>query len=446
MTQDYKLSFVITPRGTVGNWGSIIHFTSDNNDYGIFGRRTPAIWFWPGGMGLHVRIGDANGDHNWGWESAAGCAVGKTSHVSLECRGKSVRLTIDSKSYSLTQPTYRYSGNVKVYGCDPWYDAANATVENVCLQLLGNSTKVDTRMVHKLDLRNPDVQSFHINTSAYLQNGQRVDTNFPNMPNFDACIAAAREKYPGKNIGVSYSDGNSWIARIPNSCWAVPMEPFQPGGCNAWAWGNRAAFVTNGEMSGTADVTRIQLAGGFGTNLNFSQLVAFDSKGRNVTIGRPTEGSGQWEPTSNSAKAVDGVHAPRNHPNIYHDSSSPKNITHWEVKLDGPTTISSVVIYNRADCCSDRLNRFNLHFFNAAGDLIYWKPNMETGTYQVIKTDTTTNRVAEVKGQHNTYCYSNRYRDLYNAFDAPNGPSNNWGALENHWNNHGRHEGRNDKC
>ena len=44
------------------------------------------------------------------------------------------------------------------------------------------------------------------------------------------------------------------------------------------------------------------------------------------------------------------------------------------------------------------------------------------------------------------YCYSNRYRDLYNAFDAPNGPANNAAALENHYKQHGQREGRNPKC
>ena len=44
------------------------------------------------------------------------------------------------------------------------------------------------------------------------------------------------------------------------------------------------------------------------------------------------------------------------------------------------------------------------------------------------------------------YCYSNRYRDIYNAFDAPNGPGNNGGASMNHWNIHGKREGRNPQC
>lgn len=71
---------------------------------------------------------------------------------------------------------------------------------------------------------------------------------------------------------------------------------------------------------------------------------------------------------------------------------------------------------------------------------------MGTALVNVLPTNTSTNRVAEVKGGENMYCYSNRYRDLYNAFDAPNGPSNNAAALGNHWNTHGKREGRNPKC
>jgi hypothetical protein len=224
------------------------------------------------------------------------------------------------------------------------------------------------------------------------------------------------------------------------------MEPFSQGS-NAWAWGWKSAFITNGEMPGTPGVTKIQIAGGWNnTNLNFSQLVAYDSRGNNVSIGRPTQGSGQWEPTSNSGKAVDGHHAPRAHPNEYHDSQSPKNVSHWEVKLDRPTTISAIIVYNRADCCQDRLSRFNMHMFNSANEIIYWKPYIGPDAVTILKTDSSTNRVKETRNNVNWYCYSNRYRDLYNAFDAPNGPSNNAHALANHYNIHGRKEGRNPQC
>jgi hypothetical protein len=87
-----------------------------------------------------------------------------------------------------------------------------------------------------------------------------------------------------------------------------------------------------------------------------------------------------------------------------------------------------------------------MHFFNSAGDMIYWKPSMETALVNVLPTNNSTNRLAEVKGQYNVFCYSNRYRDLYNAFDAPYGPANNAAALENHWNVSGKNEGRNPNC
>lgn len=449
MTQDYKLQFVITPRqiyrgGLSGNWANIIHFTANDTDCCSFGSRSPSIWFWPGELRLHVRIGAEN-EGNWGID-IPGCELNKESTFSLECKGTSVIVTLDGKVFSLTHPNSRYSGNVKVYGSNPWYDSAIADIKDVGLQLFGNSTTPDNRIVNKIEIRNADTQSFNINTSIPLQNGQRIDTNFPNMPNFDACISAAKARYPGKNIGVTYLDGTSWIARNPATCWAVPMEPFTAGS-NPWAWGWKSAFVTSGEMSGTPEVVRIQIAGGKNC-LNFSQLVAYDSKGNNVTIGRPTSGSGQWEPASNSAKAVDGNHAPRGHPNEYHSSAEAcgATVSHWEVTLAKPTTISAIVIYNRADCCQDRLASYNMHMFNSAGDLVYWKPRMDTGLVNILKTDNTTNQVSQVKGGANMYCYSNRYGDLYNAFDKPYGPGNNWGALQNHYNVFGKNEGRNPKC
>jgi len=447
MTQDYKMEFDITPSamGQAGAWRGIIHFTSDGGDASSFGSRTPAIWFWPDTLDLHVRIGDST-SLNWGFDKLAGCSIGKTSHVIIECAGINVRVTIDSNVYTLIQPTFRYSGNVKVLGIGPWFPPAQVTITNMCLKLNGNSTVADTRQVNKVEIRNPDTQSFNINTSIPLQGGRRVDANFPNMPTFDACIAAARARYPGENIGVTYLDGTSWIPKNPGTCWAVPMEPFSAGS-NPWAWGWKSAFVTSGDMSGIPSVNSIIIAGGIDC-LNFSQLVAYDSKGNNVTIGRKTYGSGQWEPASNSSKAVDGNHMPRGHPNEYHSSGEAcGRVSHWTVVLDKPTTISAVIVYNRADCCAERLAKFNLHMHNSAGDLLYWKPSIGTSQVNLIKTDATTNMVSQVKNKGLIpYCYSVRYPDLYNAFDAPYGPSSNSAGLINHWNVYGKKEGRNPNC
>ena len=55
---DYRLSFDITPTGTIGDYSSILHFTTDNNCCN-FGQCSPAIWFHQGTTRLYVAIGDS---------------------------------------------------------------------------------------------------------------------------------------------------------------------------------------------------------------------------------------------------------------------------------------------------------------------------------------------------------------------------------------------------
>jgi hypothetical protein len=79
--------------------------------------------------------------------------------------------------------------------------------------------------------------------------------------------------------------------------------------------------------------------------------------------------------------------------------------------------------------------------------MIYWKPTMGTALVNVLPTNNSTNQIEQVRGKGaNMFCYSNRYRDLYNAFDAPHGPGNNSGALMAHYNAYGKNEGRKVDC
>ena len=131
MTSDYELEFDITPTAAPApEWRNIIHFSSNDVDSGSFGSRSPAIWFVPGTHNLHVRIGDFD-NHNFGFDGQAGCTLNNQSHVILRCKGKNITLYIDSNVYTLTQPTKRYSGNVKVYGSDPWWSAAGCKIDNL---------------------------------------------------------------------------------------------------------------------------------------------------------------------------------------------------------------------------------------------------------------------------------------------------------------------------
>jgi hypothetical protein len=130
MTGDYVLSFNITPTGIIGwGWGNIVRFQQAPGALGDccnFGARSPAIWFFPGSLNLHVRIGDRI-DGNWGIDTDP-IPLGQTSSFKLECIGRSVRVTVNGRVYAATQPTNRFAGNMVVYGSDPYYPPAQARI------------------------------------------------------------------------------------------------------------------------------------------------------------------------------------------------------------------------------------------------------------------------------------------------------------------------------
>jgi len=427
ITQDYKLEFDIIPNGIQSDWASILHFTSTNADNygsGEFGCRSPGIWFDPGSIALHVRLGDSTYS-NWGFDNLAGLSMGVKSHVIVECKGVTVTVKIDNNIYTLTQPTYRYSGNVIVYGSDPWYVPAKAMVQNLCLV-----TTPDTADSRKTITFN------NINING---GGCNINTNIGSFPNISLCAEAVKKRFPNGNYAATW---------YPGQCWAIgPTDPYDSHFNPQSGW-NSAYFRAPGSTLPGIDAVKVVMLAGGRNCLNFSQLVVLDQNGNNISKGRPTASSGQWEPTSSSDKAVDGNELPRSHPNESHGSaaSCSANVAYWKVTLDSPSTISAIILYNRTDCCQDRLASFNMHFFNTNGDLVYWKPNMSTAPISVLQTNTTTNRVSEVKNQVNWFCYSARYKDIYEAFDAPFGPGNNQGGLAYHYNTWGRSEGRTPYC
>ncbi len=144
MTQDYTLSFDITPNGKVQNWGSILHFTT-GEDYGTPGTRVPALFFNPNSTLLHVRF-DTISSINGGFDGIPGCSIGATTTVIIECQGLNVTLTVNGSRNTITQTEPRYSGPVKVFGGRraTHFENANCLIENLCLVTKGSSIKVCT--------------------------------------------------------------------------------------------------------------------------------------------------------------------------------------------------------------------------------------------------------------------------------------------------------------
>ena len=134
VTGNYILSFNITPRAINHSaWANIIHFNMKNA--GSDWSRAPAIWFWPGDLRLHVRIGDTGaGGWNWGIDSNP-LPINQKSSFRLECIDKKVTLTVNGNVWNQTQPATRPTGMATIYAGNPWYPSANALMENLCYVL-----------------------------------------------------------------------------------------------------------------------------------------------------------------------------------------------------------------------------------------------------------------------------------------------------------------------
>jgi fibro-slime domain-containing protein len=92
---------------------------------------------------------------------------------------------------------------------------------------------------------------------------------------------------------------------------------------------------------------------------------------KNLALGKPTSQSSTAY-NGLSSRAVDGNTSGR-----YSDSS----VTHtnseaapwWRVDLGGANSVGSVVLFNRTDCCGERLSNFNVDYLDQSGKVIATK-------------------------------------------------------------------------
>ncbi|XP_078584710.1 uncharacterized protein LOC144866889 [Branchiostoma floridae x Branchiostoma japonicum] len=91
-----------------------------------------------------------------------------------------------------------------------------------------------------------------------------------------------------------------------------------------------------------------------------------DNLGANVAVGRTTSSSPIYAATYGAEKAVDGITATSlDTGSCFHSDDFTSNP--WlQIDLSRPIPITNVLIYNRMDCCSERINPFNLHLGNSS--------------------------------------------------------------------------------
>lgn len=136
LEQQWYLSFDIKPKGTVSEWGNIVHATTDGKG-GQYGFRIPAIWFRPDNLKM-LFCYSINGDGK-----AHRCFEAPDALSTTDFTNVRVSQTWNSTHYVFqisVNGDVKFSKvnfspdvfeNVKVYASNPWDPAANADVKNL---------------------------------------------------------------------------------------------------------------------------------------------------------------------------------------------------------------------------------------------------------------------------------------------------------------------------
>jgi hypothetical protein len=168
-----------------------------------------------------------------------------------------------------------------------------------------------------------------------------------------------------------------------------PMQQTDVPGCGSPGSGGLVKYV---KVSGGADY------------LSISQLVIKDKNGTNVAPSGTTSSSGNWGSGSSEKAAIDGTQASRPFPAEYH--SKDKN-AFFQVTLANPTQISSITIYNRADCCQQRLAGYKISLLDSNNNVLFTSSPLTADTVQTISVNLASSVLVTCgnRTKAGVYCY-----------------------------------------
>lgn len=116
-------------------------------------------------------------------------------------------------------------------------------------------------------------------------------------------------------------------------------------------------------------VTKIRITNALPSYLQVAELQAFNLSALNVALGGTAAGSSTWDVTSTPGKAIDGnTGGDFGSDTIFH-SLTDSGSEFLEITLAAPASLSSLTIYGRTDCCSNR-DYFQFQLFDVNGGLI----------------------------------------------------------------------------
>lgn len=133
ITENYKIDMIIHPTGKIGGWSNIIHSTIDGNNCCGPKSRLPGIWFFSNTTRLHIRTSTMEVG-NFGLDPNVELPLNKDTRVIITVSGNKLRVQLSGGiTYDNTIPISinRYSGRVKFYASDPWYNSSIAKIKDV---------------------------------------------------------------------------------------------------------------------------------------------------------------------------------------------------------------------------------------------------------------------------------------------------------------------------
>ena len=121
---------------------------------------------------------------------------------------------------------------------------------------------------------------------------------------------------------------------------------------------------TNKSKLTNAHVRFVVIRAAPANHLQLSQVVVLDESGTNVARGKPCTSSSYWghDASGNANNAVDGILGLKRHPHEFHSAAFGD---WWMVDLQRVHTVVSVAVYNRGDCCQERLSGAHMLLLNS---------------------------------------------------------------------------------
>jgi hypothetical protein len=155
-------------------------------------------------------------------------------------------------------------------------------------------------------------------------------------------------------------------------------------------------------------VKSVRVAGGT-DYLSISQLVIKDQNGNNVAPNGTTSSSGNWGSGSSERAAIDGTQAARPFPLEYHSNNKGG---FFQVTLPQPTKLSSITIYNRSDCCQDRLAGYKVSLLDSNNTVLFTSGPLKADSVQTIPVNLSSSTLVEcpknvgwIGDKAAVYCY-----------------------------------------